>query len=475
VTTRKQLTRQIDRSPSSTKVGAFFDVDRTLLAGFSAAAFMRDRIASQGLDVAGTLKSMVGAVRFGMNQMSFPSFLEESSGNLVGLSEEDLAEVGERVFSQRLVTEIYPESRALVEAHQRRGHTVAIISSATHFQIDALARELSIEHVLCTELEFENGNFTGRVKRPACFREGKALAGQNMAAEHEIDLSQSYFYTDGHDDLPLLDIVGNPRLVNPDRDLAQVGSRRGWPVYCFQSRGRPGLREIAGLAASMGALGPAAMIGVPAAIATGSVRRGMNMMLSTYADLTNTITGVELQIEGEEHLWSHRPAVFIFNHQSGLDSLLMARLTRRDVVGVAKEELRNAPIVGQLLQLAGTVFVDRGDRAKAIEAMKPAVEATRQGLSIAVAPEGTRSATKKLGPFKKGAFHMAMAAGVPIVPVVLKNALDALPRHAWVIRPATIEVVVHPPIATDSWKPEDLDDHIAQIHALFERTLAGDH
>ena len=147
---RRELTRSIDRGTSGPKIGAFFDVDRTLLAGFSAAAFLRDKMATEGIDFAKTLSSIGGAVRFSLNQTSFPTFLEESSGDLVGLSERELSEVGERVFNQRLVTEIYPESRALVEAHQRRGHTVAIISSATHFQIDALARELGIEHVLCT-------------------------------------------------------------------------------------------------------------------------------------------------------------------------------------------------------------------------------------------------------------------------------------------------------------------------------------
>ena len=214
------------------------------------------------------------------------------------------------------------------------------------------------------------------------------------------------------------------------------------------------------------------MIGLPAAIATGNLRRGADLMLSTYADLSNLITGVELQVRGEEQLWSHRPAVFIFNHQSGLDSLLMARLLRRDIVGVAQEELRHAPIVGQLLQIAGTVFVDRSDRAKAVASLGAATLAAKQGLSIVMAPEGTRSATRKLGPFKKGAFHMAMAAGIPIVPVVIKNALDALPRHATVVRPATIEVVVHEPISTKGWKKEDLDDRISEIHALFESTLA---
>lgn len=469
---RRELTREIDRGPAGPKIAAFFDVDRTLLAGFSATAFMKDKLASEGFDFAGSFKGLASALRFATSQTSFPRFIEESSGDLVGKSEEELAEIGERVFSKRIATEIYPEARSLVEAHQRRGHTVAIVSSATHFQVDALARELGIEHVLCTELEFADGRFTGKVVRPACFGEGKAIAAAGLARHRDLELAQSYFYTDSHDDLPLLDVIGHPRLVNPDGALAEIGSRRGWPVYRFTSRGRPGARELAGLAGSIAALAPAAMIGLPAAIATGNLRRGADLMLSTYADLSNMITGVELQVQGEEHLWSHRPAVFIFNHQSGLDSLLMARLLRRDIVGVAKEELRNAPIVGQLLQMAGTVFVDRGDRTKALASLDAAIEAARQGLSIVMAPEGTRSATRRLGPFKKGAFHMAMAAGIPIVPVVIKNALDALPRHATVVRPATVEVVVHEPIPTKGWHKEDLDDRIREIHALFEATLA---
>ncbi len=470
---RKKLTQEIDRSSSGPKTAAFFDVDRTLLAGFSAVGFMKDKFANEGLSLSNVAEAVAGTLRFGMKRTSFPSFLEETSSDLVGLTEQELLEQGERVFAKHLVTDIYPESRILVEAHQRRGHTVAIVSSATHFQIDALAEELGIEHVLCTELEFDQGKFTGKVERPACWQEGKADAARDLAALYDIDLKASYFYSDSHDDLALLDLVGRPRLVNPDQELARVGSRRDWPVYEFSSRGRPGARELAGLVGSLASLGPAAMIGLPAALASGSLRKGADLMLSTYAELTTTLTGVSLNVEGEEHLWSHRPAVFIFNHQSGLDSLLMAQLTRRDVVGVAKKELETAPILGPLMKAAGVVFVDRGDRAKAIEAMKPAVDAMRKGLSVVIAPEGTRSATKKLGKFKKGAFHMAMAAGVPIVPVVLKNALDALPRDGIVIRAATVEVVVHPPIPTADWKREDLDQQIAKIEALYQETLAG--
>ena len=197
-------------------------------------------------------------------------------------------------------------------------------------------------------------------------------------------------------------------------------------------------------------------------------------MMSTYADLSNAVTGVELQVAGEEHLWSHRPAIFIFNHQSGLDAVIMARLLRRDVVGVAKAEIKNMPIVGQVAELAGTVFIERGDRGKALDSLKNAEAALRRGLSIMIAPEGTRSATKRLGRFKKGAFHMALETGAPIVPVVIKNALDALPRHAIVIRPATVEVVVLPPISTEEWRLEELDERILEIHDQYQRTLDED-
>ncbi|MGI9590390.1 MAG: HAD family hydrolase, partial [Myxococcota bacterium] len=206
---------------------------------------MKDKFANEGFSLGNSIGAAMGTLRFGMKQTSFPSFLEETSTDLIGLTEEELLERGERVFAQHLVTDIFPESRALVEAHQRQGHTVAIVSSATHFQIDALARELGIDHVLCTELEFEEDRFTGKVKRPACWQEGKATAAHEFGEQNDVDLSQSFFYTDSHDDLPLLDAVGNPRLVNPDSELARVGSRRGWPVYQFSSRGRPGAREIA--------------------------------------------------------------------------------------------------------------------------------------------------------------------------------------------------------------------------------------
>jgi putative phosphoserine phosphatase/1-acylglycerol-3-phosphate O-acyltransferase len=223
-------------------------------------------------------------------------------------------------------------------------------------------------------------------------------------------------------------------------------------------------------ALALGSIVPAALLAAPAAF-FGGRRQGINIAASTFGDLGAVLAGVRVNVRGEEHVWSARPAVFVFNHQSAVDTLLLCKLLRRDFVGIAKQELRRNLIFGPMFAATGTVFVDRFNHDKAIAALEPAVDALRQGLSIVIAPEGTRSPTPRLGRFKKGAFHLAMAAKVPIVPIVFRNALDVLPKHGFVMRPATVEVVVHPPIPTAKWRKRDLDRHVEEVRRLFEETL----
>ena len=164
----------------------------------------------------------------------------------------------------------------------------------------------------------------------------------------------------------------------------------------------------------------------------------------------------------------------MFNHQSAIDLLLVCKLLRGNFVGISKDEIRKIPLVGRIFAIGGAVFVDRFDKAKAIEAMQPVVDAIKKdGLSVCIAPEGTRSPTPKLGAFKKGAFHIAMAAKVPIVPIVFKNALDPLPKHGLVIRPGTVQVVVLPPIPTARWKAKDLDKNIESVRNKFLAALSS--
>ena len=467
----QRLTKEIREGPAGPKVGAFFDLDRTLLAGFSAASFFFERLLSGRMAPKEISDSLLGALSFSLGRTGFSGMMAASSAAYRGMAEEVLIEIGEEVFTKHLATQIYPESRALVEAHQAMGHTVAIISSATHYQADPLARELNIPHVLCTQLEVEDGIFTGRVVHPTCWGQGKATAARELAESADLDLAESYFYTDSDEDLPLLEIVGRPRPLNPNRALAQVAKERFWPVRRFSSRGTPGVGEWARTALAYASLAPSVGAGLFAGLVSGSRREAINTAAGLWGDLATSLSGVDLRVEGEENLWAERPAVFIFNHQSGLDMILMAKLVRRDVTGVGKKELLNNPVFGPLLAAGGVVFVDRFNTAQAIEALAPAVQALREGLSLAIAPEGTRSLTPRLGRFKKGAFHMAMQAGVPIVPVVFRNVLDALPKDALVVRSATVEVVVLPPIDTSNWTVDGLDVEIAEIRDQYLEVL----
>ena len=466
-----KLTREIREGPRGPRVGAFFDVDRTILAGFSAVAFLRERITNGDVGPGELAQGLLGTLSYALGRTGFSAFVAAHTQAYRGLPEDSLIELGRDVFAKHLANQIYPESRALVRAHQQAGHTVAIVSSATPYQVDPLAEELDVKHVLCTRLESEDGVLTGGVVQPTCFGRGKLLAAEDLAERCGVDLDESYFYTDSSDDLPLLENVGHPCPTNPDDRLTQIAKERLWPVQRFSSRGRPTLAQLARTGLAFASVVPAAAAGLALGLLNRSQREGANLAGSLWGDLTASIAGIDLRVEGEEHLWSHRPAVFIFNHQSVLDAPLLLKLVRRDVTAVGKRELLRDPVFGPIFAAAGVVFIDRSDTARAVEGMAPALEALRQGRSVAVAPEGTRQSGPRVGPFKKGAFHLAMQAGVPIVPIVFRNVLDALPRGARVIHAATVEAVVLPPIDTGDWTRESLDAEIEAIRRRYVEIL----
>ncbi|TFH32511.1 MAG: HAD-IB family hydrolase [Myxococcales bacterium] len=467
MTLHEQLTHEIRNGPSGSSIGAFFDLDQTLFAGFSATAFTRDQFASGRLSPRDLTDSLRATLSFAFGRTGFSTFVSATSAVYRGMPESVLEEAGQHTFEKHLATQIYPESRALVKAHQDMGHTLAIITSATRYQADPVARELGIENLLYTHLGVEDGILNGKVVRPTCYGEGKATAGRSLASTYDLDLEESYFYSDSHEDLPLFEIVGHPRPLNPNRKLAQIAKERQWPVRRFTSRGTPTAGDVVRTGLLYGSLVPSVGLGIAAGLLNRSKREAVNVMGSLWGDLASSAAGIDLRVEGQEHLWSHRPAVFIFNHQSGLELVLMLKLLRRDFTGIAKQELRQNPVFGPLFRAAGVVFVDRSNSAKAIQALGPAVEALRHGRSLIIAPEGTRSTTAAVGRFKKGAFRLAMDAGVPIVPVVFRNVLDALPKGAFIVRPAVVEAVVLAPIDTSPWTLDTLDDQIREIRDRY--------
>jgi len=465
------ITKAVFESEKGKHIGAFFDLDKTLISSFSAKNFAQSRLLSGKATAKEIVSQFAGVIVYALGSGNFAGLAAVSVQGVKGIKEEVFIELGENVYQKHLANEIYPESRALVNAHLAQGHTVAIISAATPYQVNPVARDLNIEHIMCTRMEVKGGKFTGKIIDPACWGEGKALAAKELAEKHQLDLSKSYFYTDSHEDMPLMEIVGKPRPVNPDAKLSAMAFKNGWPVYRFSDEDRASITGILRTGLAMGSLFPAAFSGLSKGLINYSWQDGTNALMATVGDLVTAAAGIEMVVKGEEHLWSQRPAVFIFNHQSNTDLFIVSKLIRKDATGIAKKELKMMPVIGQLMTAAGVIFIDRKNKEKAIEAMEPAVEALKSGTSIIIFPEGTRSNDYSLGSFKKGAFHLAMQAGVPIVPVIIRNAHDAMPRGSNLFRSVAIDVLVLPPIQTKRWKKERLDFQINKIRNMYLKEL----
>ena len=468
----QDVVAEVMQSPDGPEIGALFDFDGTLISGYSAVAFIREQVRRGTLSPRELTELVSAMVSFGMGGMGFSAMMIAASQFLRGIHEDSYANFGRELFESHIARQIYPESRALVQAHLKKGHTVAIISSATPYQVEPAARDLGIENVLCTRLEVEKGYFTGAVVQPTCFGQGKVTAAEALADEHGVDLGQSFFYSDSDDDIQLLERVGKPRPLNPNTRLLTISEQRGWPVRRFGSRGNTHPSDWVRSAFLPAVLVGSFFAGIPIWALTGSKRDALNFSVSVFADTASALIGLNLKVEGEHHLWSHRPAVFIFNHQSNVDLVVVARLLRRDITGVGKREIRDMPVIGRVLEAAGVVLIDRKNTASAIEAMTPLVDAMRvEGKSVALSPEGTRSISPKLAAFKKGAFHLAMQAGVPIVPLVIHNSGDVQPKGDLLYHPGTVQVEVLPPVDTSSWTTESIDEHVAEVRAMYLNAL----
>lgn len=463
------ITATVIEGEEGAHIGAFFDLDRTLIQGFSAKEFFQTRLLSGKMSGKEVVAQFAGILVYAAGNRNFAGLAAIGAQGVKGVPEQTFIDVGEEVYLKHLAEAIYPESRALVKAHLAKGHTVAIISAATPYQVNPVARDLGIDHIMCTRMKVVNGKFTGEIIEPACWGDGKAIAAKQLAEDHQLDLSQSYFYTDSHEDMPLMEIVGHPRPINPDQKLRAAAYENDWPVMRFDDEQRGGIKNIAQTALAFGSIIPAMAGGVLSGLTSGSWQDGLNSTTAMIGDLACRVAGINLVIKGKEHL-KHRPSVILFNHQSYTDFFIMAKIFRKDLSAVAKKELQYSP-VGPLFKAAGVIFVDRMNKEKAIEAMKPGIDALHGGTSIAIAPEGTRSKDYTLGPFKKGAFHLAMQAQVPILPVVIMNAYDAMPKGAAILKPAVIEVRILPPVYTKGWKKKDLDKAVVQVRKSYLKEL----
>ncbi len=463
---------QIEASESGPHIAALFDFDGTIIAGYSATALLQEKFKRREMGLEEIIETANVMSQYTMGSIGFSGLMTGAAKFMKGVSEDSFRKFGEELYVKHIARKVYPETREIIRAHQAKGHTVAIISSATIYQIEPTARDLDIKHILCSQYEVENGEFTGNIIRPLCFGEGKVMAAEKLAAETGADLGKSYFYSDSSDDLELLERVGIPCVLNPNGKLRTIAKDRNWPIEDYGSRGTPKPMDYARTITATTSLIGAFWAGLPIWALTGSKREATNFSTGLFGDFAAAMVGMELDVYGEKNLWAARPCIFIFNHQSKADVVIMAKLIRKDMGGVGKQEIKKIPVLGRLMEWAGTVFIDRKDGASAIKAMEPLVDAIlKEGKSIVIAPEGTRTLSPTLAPFKKGAFHLAMQAGVPIVPVVIHNAGDVAPKNEFVMRAATVRVDVLPPIDTSAWTPRTINRHVTEVRNMFLKCL----
>ena len=247
-----RLLAEVAAGPAGPGVGAFFDLDGTLVSGFTATAHAGHRIRSRQAGIGEVFGVIEASVRYRLGRMEFERLIVRAAGYLRGESIAELAELGEWLFWERIEARLFAAMRDVVRAHQARGHTLVLSSSALSIHAEPVARYLGVTNVVCNHFEVDqHGGLTGGIVTPIVWGPAKAAAVEQFSAAKGIDLQRSYFYADGDEDVPLMRLVGHPHPVNPRSGLAAEAARRGWPILrvsASESRGAAlALRRRAGL------------------------------------------------------------------------------------------------------------------------------------------------------------------------------------------------------------------------------------
>ena len=218
---------------ASSRVGAFFDMDKTLIAGNSGSIYMKKRYQDGKIGLVELARGAFAYLRYKAGVFDMLKSTHAMTRDLKGRQESEFLAEGRLLCEEAMVPLIYPEAVAAVRSHQERGDLVCIVSGSMGFVVAPLAAHLGIDFAIFTQLETKDGRLTGEIVEPLCFGAGKVHWIQQLVEQQGIDLARSWFYTDSVTDRPLLDRVGHPVAVNPDPRLYRLAVRRGWPIRLF--------------------------------------------------------------------------------------------------------------------------------------------------------------------------------------------------------------------------------------------------
>ena len=223
------------------RAAAFFDLDKTLMAGSSGMQFARVATRHGVIGRRQLASWAVEHLRYrlrGTTDERTAEVLRVARDLIAGVPSRSLERMNPEVMAA-ILPRVYPQMLDAVYAHQDAGRATFIVSAAGNGVVESLAAVLGMEGGIGTRYEVgPDGNFTGRFDGPFVYGPGKVEAMEAFAAEHDIDLDASYSYSDSISDLPMLRAVGNPVVVNPDPPLAEIAKREGWQTMRFERLGR---------------------------------------------------------------------------------------------------------------------------------------------------------------------------------------------------------------------------------------------
>ena len=237
------------------RAAAFFDLDRTLMAGASAYHFGRASYKAGRLSRRQIARDAVDQVRFrlrGATDAAVNALLDRVMAGIRDTRVVDLARLVPDVLGG-ILPRVYPQMLEEVREHQDAGRPAYIVTAASQEMVEVLATVLAMDGAIGTRSEVRDGVYTGRLAGPFVYGEGKADALREFASREGIDLSRSWAYSDSVSDLPMLRAVGHPVAVNPDAGLEEVSRREGWEILRFEKLGQR--LRIAGTVLAAGAVG----------------------------------------------------------------------------------------------------------------------------------------------------------------------------------------------------------------------------
>ena len=391
---------------------AFFDLDRTLLAGSSSPVFQR-HLAEAGIGgdrhipFADLVAEALGGVyeQFGENWLMMqPAKLASRAAAGWDVA---AVETACKAAADELVGMLQPFATQVFDEHRAAGDKLVLATTSPEPFVRPLADALDFDDVICTRWIQVDGTFTGEMDGPFVWGRTKADAVAAWAESNGVSLARSHAYSDSYFDAPMLDLVGHPVAVNPDPQLAATAAVKGWPVRHLDKS--EGVAKIAG--------------------------REIQEWTRPLMRPELVAPGVDFTFEGVENIPSDGPALVVFNHRSYFDPTVMGLLVAkagRSVRGLGKKEVFDVPIAGRIMKALGGIRVERASGSD--EPLRHAAKALEGGEVVMMAPQGTiPRGPAFFDPELKGrwgAARLAAMTGVPVVPVGIWGTEKVWPRSA---------------------------------------------